>query len=170
MTQVRTALRAYLFDGYSAADCLDRLDRLMDGLLDQHTATAVIAIVNASTGHVEIASAGHLPPVLVDETGTRQVAVKPRPLLGVGSGTASMTEMELPAGARLLLYTDGLIERRRVHLDESIEHLLAAAGDDTGEDSLAGWVNRLLTAVPGGGDDDTTVLALRLARATVAPR
>ncbi len=65
MTQVRTALRAYLFEGHAPGVSLDRLDRLMSGLLDQRVATAVVAVVDRATGTVELASAGHPPPLLV---------------------------------------------------------------------------------------------------------
>ena len=50
MTQVRTALRAYLFEGHDPATCLDRLDLLMAGLLDQRVATAVLAVLDPPTG------------------------------------------------------------------------------------------------------------------------
>ena len=170
MTQVRTALRAYLFEGHSPASCLDRLDLLMASLIDQRVATAVVGVVDPTRTRVELASAGHPPPFVVVGDGATQVDLAVRPLLGVGAGEAVGSVVDLPPGATLLLYTDGLVERRGVDLLARIERLRdVAASTYRGATDLEGWLDHLIArqdeAVPGGAagaDDDTTVLAIRL--------
>jgi hypothetical protein len=169
MTQLRVALRAYVYEGHSPAECLDRLDRLMDGLLVQRVATAVVAIADPVTRRVQLASAGHPPPLLVAPGSAEELEVAARPLLGVGTGTASTTEIELEPGAAILLYTDGLVEQRGVDLGETLARLrdLARAtytvdGAPRPAADLDAWLEGLMAVQDGAGDDDTTLLAVRL--------
>jgi len=167
MTQVRMALRAYLFEGHRPAACLDRLDHLMVRLLDQQVATVLVGLVDPGRTRVEMASAGHPSPILVDGAGAREVGVAIRPLLGVGAGEAVATTVDLPPDAALLLYTDGLVERRGADLSERTERLRHLAAGTYGPGSLDDWLDRLLVAHAVddphlGGADDTTVLAIRL--------
>ncbi len=162
MTQVRTALRAYLFAGDPPADALDHLDALLSVLFDQTLATAVIAAADPATGEIELASAGHLPPLLVRQGHAEALEVPGRPLLGIGWGTSTGLRMKLRPDTTLLLYTDGLIERRGVDLQDSVELLRSRASATDPADGLSAWVDRLLAAVPGVADDDTTVLAVTM--------
>jgi len=163
MTQVRTALRAYLFEGHSPALSLDRLDLLMAGLLDQRVATVLLVVLDPDAGQVELASAGHPLPMLITRGSADDVDVPVRPLLGVGTGRAETVVIDLPPGAALLLYTDGLVERRGVDMRDRVERLRSLAGDTYADSDLQAWVDRLIELHDDGGDDDTTVLALRLA-------
>ncbi|MEP9362932.1 SpoIIE family protein phosphatase [Nocardioides sp. CN2-186] len=163
MLQVRTALRAYLFEGHDPATCLDRLDQLMAGLLDQRVATAVLAVLDPSTARVELTSAGHPLPLLVTPAGATDVDLPVRPLLGVGTGAAETTTLDLEPGTALLLYTDGLVERRGVTMDERTDRLRALAAETYAASDLQGWVDRLIELHDDGGGDDTTLLALRMA-------
>jgi two-component system, chemotaxis family, sensor kinase Cph1 len=163
MTQVRTALRAYLFEGHDAATSLDRLDLLMDGVLDQRVATAVLAVLDPATGRVELTSAGHLPPMLVTDDAAAEVPVVVRPLLGVGVGAAESVTIDLPPGATLLLYTDGLVERRDVDMAESVAGLGRLAHETHAGSDLEAWVDGLVAALEETSDD-TTVLAIRVTR------
>lgn len=169
MTQVRMALRAYLFEGHGPSACVDQLDRLMESLLDQRVATAVVALVDPSTGQVEIADAGHPLPLLVADGAASEVAVPIRPLLGVGTGRAEPFEFRLPPGSTLLLYTDGLVERRGADLRDRTARLLdLAAATHAGVD-LESWLDRLL-AEHADLSDDSTILALRLTPPQVSAR
>lgn len=168
MTQVRMALRAYLFEGHRPAVCLDRLDHLMVRLLDQRVATVLVGVVDPGRGRVALASAGHPPPILVTGGQAEEVPVSVRPLLGVGAGEAVTTVVDLPPGASLLFYTDGLVERRGADLTARTERLRALAARTHGPGSVEEWLDRLLLAHAAddphvGGADDTTVLAVRLA-------
>ncbi len=178
MAQLRTAVRAYLLEGHSPAAALERLDTLVGTMPGGHTATAVVGIVDhrgtgdGSEAVVELASAGHLPPLLVSAEGTTALRVPPRPVLGLGFGPTTGVDGEdvrvpLPAGAVLLLHSDGLVERRDAGLEQTTAALAEAATRAAGEllpdpeRGMAAVVDRLLTAVPGGGGDDTTLVLLR---------
>ena len=165
MVQLRTALRVHLLDGHSPAECLDRLDRLVASLFDEHMATAVVAVVDAATGRVELASAGHTPPLLVAGGRARLLSAPPRPLLGVGAGAATSVEVALPPGGLLLLCSDGVVERRGESLEATLEVLRRAAEADppAATQDLPAWADHLLGAVPGAADDDATLLVVRAA-------
>lgn len=161
MAQVRTALRAYMIDGHGPAACVDRLDVLVQSLLPGQTATVVVAVLDPATGEVELANAGH-PPALVVRGATCEALPRAgRPLLGVSHGTARTDRLTLGAGDILLVYTDGLVERRGVEIDVSISRLAESAATPARTTTLDGWVDELLTAVPGVLDDDLTLVALR---------
>ncbi|MGB0100831.1 MAG: SpoIIE family protein phosphatase [Nocardioides sp.] len=163
MTQLRIALRAYLFEGHGPGECLDRLDLLMDGLLDQRVATAAAAVLDPATGRCTIASAGHPPLLLVRDGSAVEVGVAARPLLGVGWGAAETTELTLEPGSTLLVYTDGLVEERGADMVQRIDGLRALAGATHAGRSLEQWVDGLLDFQGPEPDDDTTLLAIRLA-------
>lgn len=161
MTQVRTALRAYLFGGDTPAGCLDRLDRLMDGLLDQRVATALVGVLDRASGVLQLSSAGHLPPLLCVDGEAHELSLRQRPLLGIGVGQAVVDEVDLSGGATVLMYTDGLVERRGLDIAETLEQLRVTACVGPGE-RMQEWVDEIVEAVGGVKDDDTTVLAIRM--------
>ncbi|WP_194289095.1 MULTISPECIES: SpoIIE family protein phosphatase [unclassified Nocardioides] len=162
MTQVRSAVRAHLFAGESPASALDRTDRFMDGLFEHAVATALIAIVDPVSGRATLAAAGHPPPFLVEGDTSHELEVGRRPLLGLGVVAAVESEVQLAPGATLLLYSDGLIERRGVNLGVSMAQLGAIAPPTEQPGEFERWADRLLAAVPGKRDDDTTLLAVRV--------
>ena len=165
MTQVRTALRAYLYDGHPPGGCLDRLDRLMDGLLGVGVATALVAVLDRDTGLVEIASAGHPDPLLVRADGAaEELALERRPLLGVGTGTAPSATIDLSHGELLVLFTDGLVERRGSDTEVQTDRLLglaSGAGVAAVRADVSAWADLVLAELDTP-DDDTTLLAVRL--------
>lgn len=160
MIQLRTALRAYMYAGSTVAQTLDQLDHLMLNLLREHVATAVAAEVDLATGRVDLAAAGHLPPLLAAPTGTTDLAMSARPLLGFGASEAPVTSFTLAPGETLMLYSDGLVERRGVDMGERTEVVRSLATHDPAV-PLDAWVDRVLTIRDGTEDDDTTVLAVR---------
>jgi light-regulated signal transduction histidine kinase (bacteriophytochrome) len=105
MVQVRTTLRAYLFEGHTPMACLDKLDAFIDRMLTDQVATAVVAIVDRRARTLEIASAGHLPPVVEDASGPRALEVERRPLLGIRipSRTGRSSTVHLDEGTSVLL-------------------------------------------------------------------
>jgi chemotaxis family two-component system sensor kinase Cph1 len=162
MTQVRAALRAYLFAGHGVGDSLDQLDRFMSELLVDQIASAMIAVVNRRTRVVEVASAGHPAPLLLPPDPEVPLQLVARPVLGLGSGTAAVTAVEVPAGTTLLMFTDGLVERRGTDLFESLDLLARTAGNGPGEVGLERWVDLVLSQLPEPGDDDRTVVAVTI--------
>lgn len=168
MTQIRTALRAYLFAGQEPARSLDVLDAMMVELLEDQVASALVVVVDTASGEIAMVNAGHPAPLIVGDGPARRLEGISRPLLGVGVGVAETFVGHLPHGATLLAYTDGLHERRDRDLEATTEELRRAAepGPEgtlvapVGQD-LARWVDRLIDVVEGERSDDTTVLAVR---------
>jgi sigma-B regulation protein RsbU (phosphoserine phosphatase) len=158
MGQVRAAMHAYALEDEEPGSVLDRLDRFVSAM--DATATAMLVIVDGD-GEMAIASAGHPPAVLVDASGARLVRGALGPPLGAGVTGRGQEHHRLPDGARLLLYTDGLVERRDEGLDVSLEALRAVAGAAPAQ--LDELCDRVLDALAPGGDwpDDVALLAVR---------
>ena len=92
-------------------------------------ATALFATLDPATGQLRIASAGHLPPLLITDGHAEFLPVAPSRMLGAPPAPAPALEWAgvLPVGATLVLFTDGLVESRSADIDEGLAHLLAAA-------------------------------------------
>ncbi|MCW2995880.1 MAG: SpoIIE family protein phosphatase, partial [Conexibacter sp.] len=160
MGQVRAALHAYALEDDEPGSVLARLDRFVAAM--DVTATAMFIIIDAE-GQMAIASAGHPPAVLVDAAGARLVVGALGPPLGSGVEGRGTEHHHLPAGARLLLYTDGLVERRDERLDVSLEALrqvVASAGPSL--DAMCDRVLEALAPREEGGEwpDDVALLAV----------
>jgi anti-sigma regulatory factor (Ser/Thr protein kinase) len=109
---------------------------------------------------VRLANAGHLPPLQANPDGSTLYLDGGRSLpLGVQRvATYSDAEYELSSGSTLLLYTDGLIEKRRRPIDEGLARLAAGVGDQHGD--LEELCDRLLARLAPSGEDDVTLLTL----------
>ncbi|MFE3854424.1 SpoIIE family protein phosphatase [Streptomyces griseorubiginosus] len=160
MVELRHALRAYAVDESDPAVLAERLDRTLQRYHPDTTATVCLALVDPDTGRTRIANAGHIPPLIVRDTGTADYAKSAGPLLGVGLPHPPATELYLEPTDRLLMVTDGLIETRGTDLTASMEHLRAAAsGALPGLDALC---DTLLDTFGHDREDDIAMLALRL--------
>ncbi|MEY9878281.1 hypothetical protein ABH931_007808 [Streptacidiphilus sp. MAP12-33] len=142
-----------------------RILRQLDAMISENEAsrpaTCLLALVDPPRNRVTFASAGHLPPALVEPSGaTELVPVPSGPPLGTGVGGYQQLVRDLRPGAVLLLYTDGLVERRHEDIDASLERLarlpLPAAGD---LDDLLDAV--LHSSTPSEAEDDIALLAAR---------
>ena len=161
MGQLRTAVRAYALEGLSPSEAVTALDDLVDRLPGASFSTLFLAYLDLGTGALTWCSAGHPPPAVV--TGAQPPAWlegEVSPPLGAGLGLPASGNLgELPEDARLVLYTDGLVEDRSTSLDQGLSALLARL--DTVRD---GTPRELVTAVldiPGGERaDDTAVLVV----------
>lgn len=163
MAQLRHALRAYLVRAPSPDVALSRLNHLTRTLLPAEMATAVLVELAPDARSVRVANAGHLPPVIVGADGTRLVDQG-----GVALGLATTVEYRLAEehivpGERLVLYSDGLIERRTRTLDESIE-VLAEAALATRHLSVQDQCVALADRLTDGTDvvDDVTVVVVEI--------
>jgi len=161
MGQLRNALRAYAFEAHSPAIALQHLNRLAcsrDGVV---MATLIYLVLDPSSGLVRLASAGHLPPLQATPDGSTTYLERGRSLpLGVAPGTTySEAEYMFEPGSTLLLYTDGLVEKRGAPIDDGLAALARSIGESHGED-LEALCDRLLATVPGG-EDDVALLALQ---------
>jgi anti-anti-sigma factor len=126
-------------------------------------ATVVYAVLDPETGHLRFASAGHPPPLLAAPGGTATYLEGERcPPVGVASVAPPETVVALEPGATVILYTDGLVEKRGASIDEGMEALRhAVAGHSGGLDSLCD--DRILQGLRSEDPaDDIAVLAVRL--------
>jgi serine phosphatase RsbU (regulator of sigma subunit) len=143
---------------------LTKLGELLSIKDDGHFATVLCGRLDPRAGRLETANAGHLDPLLIANGSA--TFLKTRAGVPIGAMTAPnyrLITTELPATGTLLLYTDGLIERRGESLDIGFSRLARAAeqeADAPVEAMLAGVVNDL---IPAGANDDTALLGLRWA-------
>lgn len=162
MGQVRSACRALLFENPSPGAALAGMDRFAARLPGAQCTTAVCAVLDPETGELVYSSAGHPPPILVHADGTTQLLDEGHTIaLGVRADwTRPEARVTMPARATLLLYTDGLVERRRTALGEGISRAaeLVQDGRATTLDELA---NHIMSGLaPSGGYQDDVVLLL----------
>lgn len=126
-------------------------------------ATCLYALYDPAARRCTFASAGHPPPaVLAPDGSVSFVKVRPGPPLGVGVGSFESSEVELPEGSVLALYTDGLIETRDYDIDHGLERLRTALARPAAnlDDLCAAVVD---TMVPGGpAEDDIALLLARI--------
>ncbi len=163
MAELRHTLRAYLLRERTPAAAMSRLNDLMITLMPQEMATAVLVELDPRAHTATIINAGHLPPVLVDQDGARLVDEHHDVALGVRATSYTTTHLELSPGSSLVLYSDGLIERRDRSIDDSFALLLGEAAGQAGTtaDQLCDHlVGRM--AVGSDSEDDITVVALHL--------
>jgi GAF domain-containing protein/anti-sigma regulatory factor (Ser/Thr protein kinase) len=133
MGQMRIALRAYALDGDGPGPVLDRLDRLVRGLGEREMATVAYAVLDPAEMTLDIAVAGHLPPLLISGSGGARMldTVHSRPIGVVAGRRYEETRAGLEHGDTLVLYTDGLVERRGESIDEGLRTLTTSAAAET---------------------------------------
>ncbi|UFQ17830.1 SpoIIE family protein phosphatase [Streptomyces huasconensis] len=186
MGELRTAVRTLALLDLEPAEVLSALDEIARGLgnpagpqqntraarkaadadlSEVYLATCVYAVYDAVTRRCTFANAGHLPPVLVEPGDSGQLAlmldVPPGLPLGVGGEPFEDVEIELPEGALLALYTDGLVESRDHPLEEGLNAFVRALGDAPPalEDVCDHVLNTLDTH---HGEDDIALLMARV--------
>ncbi|MFO7572762.1 MAG: SpoIIE family protein phosphatase [Gaiellaceae bacterium] len=128
MGQLRNALRALSLDRMRPAAVMARLNRLAEEVFDTTFATVVYAVVDPVARLCRFTSAGHPPPVVVYPDGRVELLEGGRgvPLGAVEGADYRQDLVELPAGAVVLLYTDGLVERRGRAIDDGLDRLCEA--------------------------------------------
>ncbi|WP_196807478.1 SpoIIE family protein phosphatase [Candidatus Solirubrobacter pratensis] len=162
MGQVSHALRAYAREDLAPAELMRRLDALVQAG-DLGMTTCVCAQLAPATGELRWANAGHLPPLVLSGDGSvRPLAGPLANPLGVVPGTVFREGADvLGDGESLVLYTDGLVERRGPLIDEGIARLERALATDPDPDAL-------LAALLGGEEPADDVALLIARRATIA--
>ncbi|WP_443333158.1 SpoIIE family protein phosphatase [Streptomyces sp. CB03234] len=183
MGELRTAVRTLAQLDLEPAEVLSHLDEIARGLgtptgggqasrvttkargpelSEVYLATCVYAVYDSVTRRCTFANAGHLPPVLVEPgEAALLLDVPPGMPLGVGGEPFEEVEIELPEGALLALYTDGLVESRDHPLDEGILAFRSALTDPGRplEDVCDHVLNTLDTR---HGEDDIALLMARI--------
>ncbi|MDT5114306.1 MAG: two-component system, chemotaxis family, sensor kinase Cph1 [Mycobacterium sp.] len=161
MAQLRNALRAQLFAGVTPAEALNQLNDFCVHMMPGGFATVIAARVDLGSGLVEAACAGHLIPYLTKSVANpiSKAVVAPielSPPIGIRGVTYAPSEFTVEPGHGLVMYSDGLVERRGEVIDEGLDRLaetLGRAGDAPAP--------RIWTAMAWGNiDDDVTVVAL----------
>ncbi len=164
MAQLRNGMRALTLDSSDAARIVTKLNRLLETYTDAPFATLAFLVVDPVTHEAELLSAGHLPPLIVSPDARPRFFEGARGLpLGVDPDAVYAAErMTLEPGAVIVLYTDGLVERRDRPLDDGLDLLLEASRD--GGDDPERLVDSILASLIGDGvrGDDIAVLAVAL--------
>jgi len=161
MGRLRTALRAYALDDSSPADVLGRMDTNVQHFEPDAMATVLCATFEPSFDRLHLSSAGHLPPLLAlpgQPAALLEVPVDP-PLGVRGPLHRRTTTVPMPPDALLLLYTDGLVERRTASLDSGLERLRASMIAAPADSAVMALFAELVGSESLG--DDIAMLAVR---------
>jgi putative methionine-R-sulfoxide reductase with GAF domain len=165
MGRLRSAIRAYALEGYEPATVLALADRKLQFFEPGLMATVLCAMARPPYDTIELASAGHPPPVLaVPDSPATLIDVPVTVPLGVLTDARRISmAVELPLGSVFLAYTDGLIERRGESLDAGLKRLVDAATASHPEIVCRTVMDALVgSSIPR---DDIAVLALRRVKA-----
>lgn len=163
MGQLRAFVRAHALDAGDPRDVLATVDRLLDRFEIGDFATFAYGVLDLATGAARVASAGHPPPLLVPADGEPTFVAVARDLpLGVDAGRprAASTRFTLERGTTLVLYTDGLVERRGEDPDVGLARLAGAAAAVAGADPER-LCDALLAIADRERPDDVALIALR---------
>jgi PAS domain S-box-containing protein len=164
MGQLRSSARALLLTGAEPAMLLEQLDSVAKLIPDAFCTTVFMAILDTESGIFSYSCAGHLPamlaapqsdPILLSHALSVPLAVHRK-------GSRPQTSVVLPPGSTLMLYTDGLVERRDVSIDDGIARVAETLtnGMNLTVDTLADAALRQM-APPGGYDDDIAIVVYR---------
>lgn len=158
MGHLQHAIRAYAIEDDSPSAILRRVNRLIQWVLPGEVATAIVVLLDRDHGRARIASAGHLPPLLIDRTQASYLEVANGPALGV-SPDPDYTEATHSLGdAIMLLFTDGLVERRGESIDVGLSRLAGCTSDHIGPHLLDDLVESMPDAA---GRDDLAIVAVQ---------
>ena len=165
MSSLRSAVRAFLSEGHGPAEVLQRVTSLLHVGADGHFATVLLAIFDRRDNRLTIACAGHLQPLLITAGHADYLDLPVGPPIGATRNPPRYAEqvIQLPAPATLLLFTDGLVERRGESIDDGLERLRCAATQaPPGVEPMLTYVADELQQAPAV-DDDTAILGVRWA-------
>ncbi|GAA2254112.1 SpoIIE family protein phosphatase [Streptomyces indiaensis] len=167
MGRLRTATSTLADLDLAPSRILTHLDKITQGL-DPYIATCVYAVHDPHAGRLQVACAGHLPPVLVRAGRAPELLDLPTGTpLGVGSGHFETSAVAMNPGDQLVLYTDGLVETRDDPIDERLEELLRLLSPPC--NSAEETCDRLLRELRGPADHDDVALLIARARPLTSP-
>jgi serine phosphatase RsbU (regulator of sigma subunit) len=163
MGQLATALRAYALHDPAPEAVLASLNRLICHFARDEIATLVYALLEPAGGTLTISSAGHPPALLVRADGETELVEGGRgTLLGLLPGIVDSTTLPWSPGDSLVLYTDGLVERRRESMTNGLGRLVVAAAGMAGAAPAALAEQLVADLSPSDSrEDDVAVLAVR---------
>ena len=162
MAELRAATRAFASVDPDPAAVLGQLDRMVVAFGSEQLVTLVYVLADAAAGHLLVGNAGHPPPfVLRRDRQVHRLPFTEGPPLGMQADERALQTVPFDVGDSLLLFTDGLIERRDEDIDTGLERL-ARAVPLMADASLPTGVNLVVEAVRDDTyDDDMAALGLR---------
>jgi anti-sigma regulatory factor (Ser/Thr protein kinase) len=164
MGRIRNALRAYAIEMSPPGEVLQRLDRLFQNLHPEEMATVLYGTLDPVDLTFRFASAGHMPPIVRRPDGSASVlrVREGSPPIGATFGRSFVEHIEsLEPGATIVLYTDGLVERRTGTLDEGLKRLNELCRGDLPPQERC---DMILDGLQGSEDDDVALLVIEVAR------
>jgi serine phosphatase RsbU (regulator of sigma subunit)/anti-sigma regulatory factor (Ser/Thr protein kinase) len=161
MGQLRTALHSYAIEGHDPGRALELVDRFTHDLGGTAMATAAYGVFDTDGESVCLASAGHLPPLLIAGSRSRVIDVPATAPLGASPyGRYPETEIPVAPNEIFALYTDGLVERRGAEVSEGIERLVEVVRDAPSPD--AACLQAVEAMIPEEGpSDDVAIVAVQ---------
>lgn len=163
MGQLRSALAALVAGGADALAAVQGLDLFASDVEDARFSTAAVVDIDPESGLIHVVSAGHLPPMIRRVDGRVEQVTGGGPPLGFDpSVPRSVLAATMAPGEFLLLYTDGLVERRDEAIDVGLGRLREAMAASTAT-SAEGMVDDVFDSLAADeGEDDIAVLVCRL--------
>ncbi len=165
MGQLRNALRAFALEHTDPYEVVSRLGKLVDGMMEVPFATLAYLVIDPRGRGARYVVAGHPPPLVRSADGTTTFLAGGRALpIGVDASLGfSAGDVQFDAGSTVVLYTDGLVERRGLPLDEGLQLLADSAAVSSGDPGEL--VDAVIASLTGDHErpDDIAVLALRFA-------
>jgi anti-anti-sigma factor len=161
MGQLRSALAGYLLDGHPPAAALDRLDAFVRRTAGAIGSTCACLTLDLESGRLRFATAGHPPPLIV-HSGHARFLTDSGPVLGAPhEAPRAEHSSTLAPGDSVVLYTDGLVERRDTLIDDGLAQLCQVTQDGhrLGPEPLTTMITGALLA--DGHDDDVALVVVR---------
>jgi Stage II sporulation protein E (SpoIIE)/GAF domain len=161
MGRMRSALRAYALEASDPAEVLDRLDRKMQHFEPGALATVLYAVIDPALDRMQVSLAGHFAPVIARPGRPAEPADVPLGLMiGIAPGERRRTgTVQIPTGTLACFYTDGLIERPGLPIDDGLTRLCQAVAAQPPEAACAAVMAALVGSE--APRDDITLLMVR---------
>jgi serine phosphatase RsbU (regulator of sigma subunit)/DNA-binding response OmpR family regulator len=158
MGELRHALRAFVSEGHPPLAITALVNEVLRRFHPGIIATLCLVLADPATGELTIVNCGHMPLLLADCTGADYIG-EGGLLLGLARHEPHVETGVLPVGGTALLFTDGLVEDRRVLLDDNLEKLRVAAAEAADQDVEA-FANHVMSLF-GPREDDVALIAVR---------
>ena len=164
MALIRGLITALLHDGVPLKDVFARVSRVLTRRPDGLLATAAVALISTATAELTYATAGHPPPLLIQPDGAiERLDLANAPMLGIDRSDPRAALAPFPPGAMLIMYTDGLVERRECPFDQGIDRAVDVLSHGSAILSTGECIDALFAALIGDrhDNDDVAVVVVK---------
>jgi serine phosphatase RsbU (regulator of sigma subunit)/DNA-binding response OmpR family regulator len=158
MGELRHALRAFATEAHSPVEITSLVNEVLRRYHPGMMATLCLVLVSPATGELSIVNCGHMPLLLVSGDGAAY-AGEGGLVLGLTRHEPHTETVVLPVGGTALLFTDGLVEDRKIFLDTNLE-ILRAAAQEVADADVEAFANHVMS-VFGPREDDVAMIVLR---------